>query len=257
MKAGLRTAEIDQLVSVLERAEAEHAGWRPQFEALNADLDRGRTVRDLGLSLIGVAALIFYLIHFGSALSNAHWDYRILSDIRSPTHQDVQNFYLIALCLWLLWWYTAAELFPILRREENVAGLLRYFGAAVRSSEGGDPEASPPLLMDALHALETSNSPTHLGGAYKIVFDWCHARPKRWSVLSAAAALAWLAIYAPMMLAYLQTLPAFWSGVLATLMATALFWRLGKIFRATSFEKRAAVALARWRHLVPAMRELP
>jgi hypothetical protein len=151
--------------------------------------------------------------------------------------------------------------FPEWRRAAEIEQACSYFeGSGVII---GASRAPPYEVMAALRELETSTAPAELGRAYATV----QQRQKAQAPLS----LSWRGLRQIGLLLIPLTVfplfvtndrwsdvPEFWRGIFIALMVVWAIDRIPHIFAEPPlFAKRLETALARWRHLVPAMRELP
>jgi hypothetical protein len=115
----------------------------------------------------------------------------------------------------------------------------------------------PEDVLRALEQLENATSATELGPAYRTLQQWQRGK-RRWK-LKDLVALAWT--LSP--LAFLVVLEYFKPTEFERgfLFATVVF-AIASLFQQNFLQRRSPAArieeaLARWRHMVPAMRELP
>lgn len=136
----------------------------------------------------------------------------------------------------------------------------------------------PPHVLDALETLERASAPGPLGPAYQALLDWRRNAPPRtrerseiWNdlkslvgaVVFAAILVAGLAVFDR---AFPEGLSDYWNGFFAGAYAVILLILFTSLFRRPtrephtpplSIESRIDAAINRWRHLVPAMKEIP
>jgi len=123
----------------------------------------------------------------------------------------------------------------------------------------------PPAVMQALETLEHANSPAELGRPYQALLDW--RRHRSFDIFVRNASLPALimtllgAIY--VITSFMHSLNTeFVRGLQVGLIIAALVGAIQSKFRPRaelplSVPARIEAAIDRWRHAVPAMRELP
>ncbi|MBI1187731.1 MAG: hypothetical protein GC206_10465 [Alphaproteobacteria bacterium] len=128
-----------------------------------------------------------------------------------------------------------------------------------------DAVSLPPDVLEALETLECATSPADLGRPYQTLLNWRRKAPlvslRRVLETGAIMALAVLLVFGSR---YVLDLPVneFWRGVLTGVWMTTFLFLIGDVVWRRrdvepTFRERVDVALDRWRHLAPAMRELP
>jgi hypothetical protein len=125
----------------------------------------------------------------------------------------------------------------------------------------------PPEVLEALETLERATSPADIGPAYQTVLDWRRINPRA-MILHNLLPVFWaLAVIAVVLFAIplLSSMFSFevtdyWRGFLVGMVVMSLVYQLSPPKRRTpppSIETRIETAIDRWRHAVPAMREMP
>jgi hypothetical protein len=128
-----------------------------------------------------------------------------------------------------------------------------------------EPNSIPADVMEALETLERAQSAANLGRPYQTLLDWRRQHPVKFVESSAMFAVV---ILGGLAAAYLVTrfvsIPNtdYWRGVQFGLMLAVIINAVlnGIWPRRTppqTIERRVDNAIGRWRHMVPAMRELP
>jgi hypothetical protein len=123
----------------------------------------------------------------------------------------------------------------------------------------------PADVLQALETLERGTSPTELGPAYKELLRWQNKnlpwRPSRGLVISLLAGL--LLTTAVLLLRRLDfELSDFWPGALFGVFAVSTVISMRRWFSrrpapTPTLRERVEIAIDRWRHAVPAMRDFP
>jgi hypothetical protein len=125
-------------------------------------------------------------------------------------------------------------------------------------------ELSPEILR-ALESLERASSHTDLGPAYQVLLDWRRRHPARVFSRNLLIALPALALFA-IVLWVLPRLDVpvtdFSRGFILGACVVSIIYQLTSGLRPSapaplSIETRIEAAIDRWRHVVPAMREIP
>lgn len=132
-------------------------------------------------------------------------------------------------------------------------------------------ETPPAQVLEALETLERPSEPGDLGPAYQVLLEW--RGEYRGSTSQAVDALvgigaglgAFVSALFFLRWAFPDGISNVWIGVVALLSFMLTSDVIAKRLRArkvgqplpASIEERIDDALGRWRHLVPAMRELP
>lgn len=123
----------------------------------------------------------------------------------------------------------------------------------------------PTDVTEALETLERATSPSELGAPYQVLLNWRRQRPARVFAINALPPILIVA-----------ALAAFWLFVSVVDIPNSEYWRgaqLGftiAVFMVVvrdlilrrpppldSLPRRIEAAIDRWRHAVPAMREIP
>jgi hypothetical protein len=128
----------------------------------------------------------------------------------------------------------------------------------------------PSHVLNALEALESASEPADLGPAYQTLLDW---RRKNFSKGALGnwrldlPSLVWIAGVTCAYLVLLNLLPddlgdVVYGFIFVLMLASAIqaivrHLRKRKVDQPLPLDDRIDDALGRWRHLVPAMRELP
>lgn len=132
-------------------------------------------------------------------------------------------------------------------------------------------QSPPPNVLEALETLERASEPGDLGPAYQVLLEW----RGEYRGLTSQAVEALVGIGAGLgasvaalfflRWAFPGGISSFWIGVVALLSFLLSSDLIANRLRARKvaqplpapIEERIDDALGRWRHLVPAMRELP
>lgn len=136
----------------------------------------------------------------------------------------------------------------------------------------------PAHVIAALETLERASAPGLLGPAYQALLDWRRNAPLRtrersgtWNDLkSLVGAVVFAAILVAGFAVFDRALPEglseYWNGFIAGAYAVILLILFTSLFRRPTREphtppptidSRIDAAINRWRHLVPAMKDLP
>lgn len=246
MSTRLKLADVDRLIDTLYRVRSER-GPPGEVETLHKAYVNAKRAEELARAAYGcvtIGLVIFFLAHAFSTGSLRFPDWLI------PTQLALISLYLV----------TAAILpivFPVLRRKERVAGLLEHFDVDLAPIDGRYARRHmPPSVRAAIEALERAQNPADLGGAYSVVERWS-VKAHRLDFDSLYSGFFWCLAVVAAVFGEQFGLPDFWRGAAAASAVLMAFQHLIKRHEEQSFTRRAEDALGRWRHLVPAMRELP
>lgn len=248
MTERLTPAEVERLIDTLDRTAPEQTAWRPACERLRRDFIRGKRVQNAGrhaLRFLFIGVLLF----LGMRLYAAQWD---LEEILPELPLAIVAINLLD----LLYQFIASRFFPTLRREERVAALLRHFGADIPDQDSWHtPRRPPPEIEVALETLEKAKSPVGLRHAYESVEKWQNA-PEQWTIDSIYIVFLWFLALGAVMFGESAQLPEFWRGAAFMFILLMALRQLSRLRDKGSIVRRVEEALGRWRHLVPAMRQV-
>ncbi len=125
----------------------------------------------------------------------------------------------------------------------------------------------PPHVLQALETLERANAPAELGHPYQVLLEWRRQHPA--TVLASNILLPGLTIAVLGAIALLLSFVSvpdseYWRGAqlgfsaaLFIVIIRDLIFRHAPPLPPESIERRIEAAVDRWRHAVPAMRDLP
>lgn len=239
-------AEVDAFIDALDRTRGDIADWRIPFESLHEEYVRARRLRDVQLGL-GRVLLLGAGLYYVARLYTVDWV------IGALDHQSLTP-------LWLFIVVNAVLslipflMFPVLRREDRVAALLRAFGADVPDHGADSDEHLPPQVAVALETLEKAKSPAGLRPSYETLETW-QFRARHWTWNRFDIPVLWLLAFLTVMFGGNFGLPEFVRGA-ALMFAVMIAWlHLRRLHNRSGTVRRVEEALGRWRHLVPAMQE--
>jgi hypothetical protein len=125
-------------------------------------------------------------------------------------------------------------------------------------------DRAPSDVVAALEALELATEPYELGSSYQTVLSWRRKQPVRIGRTVIQCFLFVLSMLAIMLIPQVFTfnIPQFWLGAVfganIVLLADAIQrWSSRRQKLTMTFVERVDQAIDRWRHAVPAMRDLP
>ncbi|PZO52039.1 MAG: hypothetical protein DCF16_10380 [Alphaproteobacteria bacterium] len=127
-------------------------------------------------------------------------------------------------------------------------------------------DREPPAdVIEALEMLERADSPKELGRPYQVLLDWRRQRPVSVFTVNAIFPIGALILLgaSQLFLSFVDVpVTDFWRGVnVGILIAMAIVTVQNMIWPRPpppqSINARIESAIDRWRHAVPAMRELP
>lgn len=244
MNRRLSLVQVDALIESLDRSEPGSPEWQSNYEALRHDLMYGRRLRQILRVISETLNLIFFTFILLQLAANRPW---------------TDGFWLIALNALLgeiIGGIVAPAIFPVLRRDDRAAALLRYHGADM-PIEDNEPVEPPENVLAALIRLETATEPAALGPDYGIAERWWTSRQQRWSFNQFYRTIVWLIALGIAWFGADIGVPDFWRGAAFMFVLLTLLHQWSQGMRDNSHEKRVQHAIDRWRHLVPAMREPP
>jgi hypothetical protein len=239
----LTLREVDRLIDELDRS-VNDADWRPPFARLRNGYMPARRVREVVQAVLRPLVLVVVL-YFLMTLYTEQWS------VEGVDH-NYQYAVFAILLLNPLAQLLIFAVFPVLRREERVAALLRAFGADIPDDGANAGERLPPQIAVALEALEKANSPTGLRSSYEAVENW-QLSPKTWNWVETA--IFWLLALMAGIFGGEFGVPEFFRGAAFMFVAMVAGLYLKRLMQRGSIVRRVEEALGRWRHLVPAMQE--
>lgn len=246
MSKRLSLAEVDRLIDTLDRSRSER-GPRAEIETLYGAYARARRAEELMRVVYGCAfmGLIIALVVRAYATGS----------IEFPVWY---NLMLLAVVLVYLLATTALVFrFPVLRRRERVVHLLEHFHVDLAQVDSWYARKNmPAAVLAAVETLERAQIPTDLGADYAIVERWS-AKVHGLNFDGLYSLFLWCLLVVIAISGGQFGIPDFLRGAAAGIAAMMAYRRSEEHQEQGSSRRRAENALGRWRHLVPAMRELP
>jgi hypothetical protein len=140
----LTTVEVEAAMDALFSREpsADPTLWRTHFETLSANLERARRLRSRArmlvialISLAAVARIFLYAPPLTQAEMQRQASLTPMMMVAGWVPQELNSFMLATTIGVVAIEFAITRALPILRREDTIVSLLRYYGSSVKTEE--------------------------------------------------------------------------------------------------------------------------